>query len=170
MSHSIAIKEQFRHAMREVASSVAVITTGTGPLRTGFTATSLCSLSLEPPRLTITINRSSSSYGILRESGVFAVNLLGPHHIATAQNFAGQNGRKGLERYEGARWTTLQSGAAILSDAAVAIDCRVEELIERHSHGIVIGEVLAVSEPLSGGSLLYWQGKYDPVGTFPAFA
>lgn len=156
--------------MREVASSVAVITTGTGALRTGFTATSLSSLSMEPPRLTIAINRSSSSYPVLKESGIFAINLLGPDHVQIAENFAGKTGRTGVGRYEGARWTTLESGAAILADANVAIDCRVEEIIDRHSHGIVIGEVLAVSEPLRGGSLLYWQGKYDPVGAFPTLS
>jgi len=47
----------------------------------------------------------------------------------------------------------------VLQDAAAAIDCEVEEAIERHSHAIVIGRVVGVRIG-RGGSLLYREGRY----------
>ncbi len=47
----------FRLAMRELASGVALVTTGRGEQRTGCTATSLCSLSLDPPSQTAWVCR-----------------------------------------------------------------------------------------------------------------
>jgi flavin reductase (DIM6/NTAB) family NADH-FMN oxidoreductase RutF len=41
----------FRSAMRHLASGVSVITTGQGEHRSGLTATSVSSLSMEPPSL-----------------------------------------------------------------------------------------------------------------------
>ena len=50
---------------------------------------------------------------------------------------------------------------SLLTDALAAIDCEVEELIERHSHAIVIGRVLEVRvSPQRKGALAYWQRQY----------
>jgi len=40
------------------------------------------------------------------------------------------------------------------------IECEVEEIIERHSHGIIVGSLLnfELSPRLSG--LVYWNGQY----------
>lgn len=51
----------FKTAMRHLAGAVAVITTGAGEARTGFTATSVSSFSMEPPTLIVCLNRTSSS-------------------------------------------------------------------------------------------------------------
>jgi flavin reductase (DIM6/NTAB) family NADH-FMN oxidoreductase RutF len=38
------------------------------------------------------------------------------------------------------------------------IDCEVEEAIERHTHAIVIGRVVA-AEAAGGRPLLHWRGR-----------
>ena len=40
--------------------------------------------------------------------------------------------------------STAVSGVPLLVGALAAVDCEVEEIIERHSHGIVIGRVSSV--------------------------
>ena len=57
--------------------------------------------------------------------------------------------------------STAATGAPLLSDALAAFDCSVEEIIERHSHAIIIGRVEAVSRRGGGGALVYWRGDYD---------
>jgi flavin reductase (DIM6/NTAB) family NADH-FMN oxidoreductase RutF len=57
-------------------------------------------------------------------------------------------------------WTTAQTGVPLLLDALVAADCEVEEIIERHSHGIVIGRVRDLIVSSSTAALAYWQGQY----------
>ena len=51
----------FKNAMRHLAAAVSVVTTGRGDQRTGFTATSVTSLSMEPPALLVCLNRQSSA-------------------------------------------------------------------------------------------------------------
>jgi flavin reductase (DIM6/NTAB) family NADH-FMN oxidoreductase RutF len=154
----------FREAMRHLPGGVSVITVGRGDNRTGLAATSVSSLSLDPPTVLVSINRSSSSFPVLLESRSFGVNVLSAAHRDVADRFAGRNGEQGAKRYEGARWVTLRTGTSLLEDAVVALDCEVEEIIERHSHAIVIGRVQALR--LNGGpsALVYWRGEYDQLG------
>ena len=118
-----------------------------GGRRVGCTVTSLASLSLTPPTLFICLARSSSTLAGLREAGAFSVNLLAARHESLAHHFSGRGGVQGPRRFEGAPWTTLATGAPILADATAAFDCLIEEMIERHSHAIVLG---AVVEPARG--------------------
>jgi len=48
----------------------------------------------------------------------------------------------------------------LLVGALAAIDCEVEEVVERHSHAIVIGRVLDVAVSVRTAALAYWQGQY----------
>ncbi len=150
----------FRAAMRKLAGAVSILSVGQGEARTGLTATSVSSLSVDPPTLLISVNRSASAYGALLEEGTFAINVLRPHHQALADRFAGRGGIKGSARYEGADWTRLTTGAPVLVDALSAFDCVLEDAIERHSHIIVIGRVVASRITENATPLLYWAGDY----------
>jgi flavin reductase (DIM6/NTAB) family NADH-FMN oxidoreductase RutF len=44
--------------------------------------------------------------------------------------------------------------------ALAAIDCEVEDMVERHSHAIVIGRVLDLQLSSRTAALAYWQGQY----------
>jgi flavin reductase (DIM6/NTAB) family NADH-FMN oxidoreductase RutF len=153
----------FRQAMRMLAGGVSVITVGTGEDRTGLTATSVTSLSASPPRLMTCINKSASAWPILSEYRSFGINLLSAEQTDLANRFAGRGGEKGLQRYEGAEWYTAVSGAPLLVDALAAIDCKVEEVIERHSHAIVIGRIEAVKVTQADIPLIYWSGDYRTI-------
>ena len=154
------LQQLFRSAMRDLAGGVSIVTIGTGAGRTGLTATSVSSLSVEPPALIVCVNRSSSSFAALNRHGAFAVNILEARHAALAERFSGRGGLKGEARYAGASWTRLVTGAPILEGALAAFDCEVEEMIERHSHAIVIGRVAAVQLSDEAEPLLYRRGGY----------
>jgi flavin reductase (DIM6/NTAB) family NADH-FMN oxidoreductase RutF len=155
----------FRDAMRDLASGVSLITVGEGDERTGFTATSLTSLSTEPASLLFCLNRQGSTWPILAQRRCFGVNILAAHHREVAEVFSGRTGRVGVERYADAVWTTLATGAPLLEDALAAFDCQVEETMERYSHVIVIGHVLGIRARRSDKALLYWRGQYADVAT-----
>jgi flavin reductase (DIM6/NTAB) family NADH-FMN oxidoreductase RutF len=48
----------------------------------------------------------------------------------------------------------------LLVGALAAIDCEVEEIVERHSHAIMIGRVLDLQLSTRTAALAYWQGQY----------
>ena len=122
---------------------------------------------VDPPTLIVCVNRASSSWPILRERRSFGVNVLSASHRELAHRFAGRTGAEGAARYEGGHWIALRTGAPLLSDALAAFDCAVEEIIERHSHAIIIGRVEAVRRSGGGGALVYWRGDYDQLGWSP---
>lgn len=149
-----------RDAMRHLVGGVSVVTAGRGEERTGLTVTSAVSLSVEPPTMVVSVNRQASAWPVIQAYGHFCVNVLADRHQALADRFAGRGGVRGPARYAGAEWTTLATGAAVLVDALAAIDCAVEETIERHSHVIVLGAVRALRLADGGGALAYWHGGY----------
>jgi flavin reductase (DIM6/NTAB) family NADH-FMN oxidoreductase RutF len=150
----------FKSAMRHLAGAVSVITTGQGEHRTGFTATSVSSFSMEPPAMIVCLNRTSSSWPIIQDFQSFCINVLAHDQLHVADRFAGRGGAKGAARYEGASWQQLATGALGLSDALTVIDCELDEAIERHSHAILIGRVRAIRTREHAEPLLYWHGAY----------
>jgi len=150
----------FRDAMRQLTGGVSVITSGRGRDISGMTVTSVSSLSVDPPALIVSINREASSWPRVKRYGFFGVNILTSDQIDIAERFTGKGGLKGADRFAGAHWTTRASGVPLLVGALAAIDCEVEDIVERHSHAIVIGRVLDVAVSARTAALAYWQGRY----------
>jgi len=150
--------------MRRLASGVCVVTLGANGERSGLTATSVSSLSAEPPTVLVCVNRAASSYPAFERFGAFAVNVLAADHREIADRFAGLTEAKGAERFAGAHWAPLPGGGVCLAESVAVLDCELEERIERHSHAIVIGRVRRVMIGASSGALIYWRGGYDQIG------
>ena len=155
-----ACSDRFRAAMRQLTAGVSIVTAGRGEDISGMTMTSVSSLSVDPPALIISINRNASSWPLIKRYGFFGVNLLTSDHIHIADRFAGKGSLKGAARFAGITWITRASGVPLLDGALAAIDCEVEEAIERQSHAIVIGRVLHVEVSARRAALAYWQGDY----------
>jgi flavin reductase (DIM6/NTAB) family NADH-FMN oxidoreductase RutF len=160
---SAITSDEFRGAMRHLTGGVSVITAGRGKDISGMTVTSVSSLSVEPASLIVSLNRAASSWPLVKRHGIFGVNILSSDQVEIAERFTGKGGLKGAERFAGAEWTTRASGVPLLVGALAAIDCEVEDVMERHSHAIVIGRVLDVQVSLRTGALAYWQGRYVAV-------
>jgi flavin reductase (DIM6/NTAB) family NADH-FMN oxidoreductase RutF len=152
--------DDFRNAMRRLTGGVSVITAGRGRDISGMTVTSVASLSVEPPALIVSVNRDASSWPLVRRHGFFGVNILNADQLDIAERFAGKDGLKGAARFAGADWFTRASGVPLLAGALAAIDCEVEEVVERHSHAIVIGRVLDLQVSPRTAALAYWHGQY----------
>jgi flavin reductase (DIM6/NTAB) family NADH-FMN oxidoreductase RutF len=150
----------FRSAMRHLAGGVSVITVGLAKDITGMTVTSVSSLAVDPPTLIVSINRESSSWPLLKRYGTFGVNILAADQLDIAERFTGKGGLKGADRFTGAQWITGVSGVPLLAGALAAVDCEVEDVVERHSHAIVIGRVLEMRLTSRSAALAYWQGQY----------
>jgi flavin reductase (DIM6/NTAB) family NADH-FMN oxidoreductase RutF len=150
----------FRSAMRQLTGGVSVITAGKGRDISGMTVTSVSSLSVEPASLIVSLNRESSSWPLVKRYGFFGVSILTSDQIDIAERFTGKGGLKGADRFTRAQWITRASGVPLLDGALAAIDCEVEDVIERHSHAIVIGRVLDVAVSARTAALAYWQGRY----------
>ncbi|ULJ75774.1 flavin reductase family protein [Rhizobium gallicum] len=153
-------QSDFKMSMRHLAGAVSVITVGDEEERTGFTATSVSSLSADVPSVIVSVNRTSSSWPVLEKYCRFCINVLACDQEHVAQSFAGVGGRRGVERYAGAQWHKLATGTAALKDALTVLDCELETAIPHYSHAILIGRVRAITLRQSAEPLLYWRGGY----------
>lgn len=146
--------------MRHLAAHVCLITTvGANGLRTGLTATAVCSVSADPPTLLCCVNRQIAPFGAIRESGVFAVNVLGVNDRELAERFAGVI--QGEARFDTGTWTAQVTGAPLLESALATFDCRLTRLEEVATHGILFGEILAIRSHVSHTeALLYAHGMF----------
>ena len=93
------------------------------------------------------------------ESQHFALNYLASDQQAIADAFGGKGPAKGADRFTLGTWGTLETGAPILTDAAGAIDCVLEETIERHGVVIALGRVVDFATS-TRDALIFLRGKY----------
>lgn len=152
--------DEFRLGMRQLVASVCVITTAHEGRRAGLTATAVCSLSADPPRLLVSVNRRGYSFGLIQQSRSFCVNVLAAGQDAISACFASPAQGDAEDRFAASQWDQLATGAPALREAVAAFDCRVASILDVGSHGIIIGEIAACRTTPDQRALLYADGAY----------
>lgn len=149
--------DRLRLAMRQVASTVAVVTAGHDGHFGGATVTSVTSVSMDPPTLLVCVNRSVRLNTLLQAAGSFRVNYLGRGHEAVAQAFGGG---AVPDRFRVGRWNLDAAPAPELVDALAQISCRLDGAFECGTHTIFVGAVEEVRLGAAAEPLLYCNGGY----------
>lgn len=136
-------KDFFRQVMGRFATGVTVVTTRDHATPAGLTVNAFASLSLNPPLVLICVDLTSSVLPAIRESGIFAVNILSSQQEYLSSCFATPS----ADRYEHfcfADFQTAATGAPILSDTLAFIDTRVVAEYPGGDHVIFVGQVEAM--------------------------
>lgn len=139
-------KELFRQVMGRFATGVTVVTTSSNEVLAGLTVNSFCSVSLNPPLVLICIDNNSSTLPFLRESKIFAVNMLTKHQEQWSRGFA-TNSPERFEHFCYAPYYTVATGAPIIKDVLAFIDARIVAEYPGGDHVIFIGQVEAMGTP-----------------------
>src|SRR5437660_12903454 len=108
-------KDFFRQVMGHFTTGVTVVTTDSQGVLGGLTVNAFCSVSLNPPLMLICVDLASTTCPAIRESGVFAVNMLTEKQEYLSRCFATSS----AERYEGfcyASYHVAATGAPIIDD------------------------------------------------------
>jgi 3-hydroxy-9,10-secoandrosta-1,3,5(10)-triene-9,17-dione monooxygenase reductase component len=122
----------------------------------GLSVNSFTSVSLEPALVAFCVARRSSTWPLLRQSGMFCVNILAEDQEALSRTFATPN----LDRFEGVGWRAAPSGAPVLAGVLAWIDCTVAAEYEAGDHLIVVGHVRELGLLHEGRPLLFYRGGY----------
>jgi flavin reductase (DIM6/NTAB) family NADH-FMN oxidoreductase RutF len=155
---AIVPDHDFKLGMRQVVSSVAIVTSRSGRIRNGLTATAVCSVSADPPTMLACVNRNASAEAIIAESGNFAINFLTEDQHNIARLFS-KSKLDADERFGEGSWLSLVTGSPILDGAVASFDCEVEDRILSGSHHIYVGRVVAVTST-GQDALLYRDGLF----------
>jgi flavin reductase (DIM6/NTAB) family NADH-FMN oxidoreductase RutF len=153
---------EFRQAMRNLASGVAIVATGIDIGRRGLTVSSVTSLCMDPPCLLVGINSSSETHDAILANGCFGVSLLGSDQHELALRFAGKDGAKGADRFETAPWDRGIIDAPVLRTAIGALECVLHHHQEVGTHGLFIGRIVATRGG-DGNPLLNYRGELRPL-------
>lgn len=128
--------------MRAIGSAIVTTEGPSGPA--GFLALSTSHLTAEPPIMTVAVGQSTSALGDIRKSGAFAINYLASDAKHVLNRFVGRDAPKGAERFAGLDCSRLETGAPILPGTVGAMDCRLEEEVERYGTILLFGRILSV--------------------------
>jgi flavin reductase (DIM6/NTAB) family NADH-FMN oxidoreductase RutF len=158
-----AASAPFKLGMRTLAGAVCIITAHSRDgVPIGLTATSVSSLSVEPPSLLVCVNRKTDIAAVLTSGATFAVNVLTTSQIAVAQAFGGQTAAKGRDRFAAGTWHRSTEGEVpLLVGCRAAFECTVANVQDWETHHIVIGTVAEVHFFASHEApLTYCDGAY----------
>ncbi|SMF46389.1 flavin reductase family protein [Streptomyces sp. Amel2xC10] len=152
-----ASPDLLRSVFRRHAAGVAVITASGAGGPAGFTATSLTSVSAEPPMLSFGIGTGASSWPAISRAEHVGVHLLGEHQRDLAATFA----RSGADRFAApTAWREGPHGVPVLDDVLAWLVCRVVARVPAGDHRIVLAEVVLGDPAGAGRPLLYHQGRF----------
>jgi flavin reductase len=150
---------KFKAAMRCIASTVNVITSGEGVAINGMTATAVCSVSAAPPCILIVVNQENRSHALIEKTGAFAVNVLSAWQKSLALHFASKTAMP----FESVAHRAGITNAPILEGCAAYLECVVENQTKSGTHSIFVGRVVSSGET-DRSPLLYWNGEFVTFG------
>lgn len=159
--------EELRQLMRNWASGVTVVTASDGEHRHGMTVSSFTSLSLQPPRVLVSLEKTSRTHQLIQHSGFFGITILAQDQQSISDRFAGRIGTLDENRFEGLAVEVLTSGAPFIVGGLAYLDCHIVHSFDTGTHTLFIGEVIAMFNALSGQPLLFFNREYRTLGGNP---
>ncbi|MBO0678641.1 flavin reductase [Mycolicibacterium sp. S2-37] len=145
----------FRHVVGHLASGVTVLTTRHDGRDHGMTASSVTSLSTEPPMMLACVNNAVPTAAAIAESGRFTVNVLGQAHGDLAYQFASPR----PDKFAGVRVDRGGADVPMIAEAIASLECEVTEQVRGGSHSIFLGHVVAATAR-EGSPLTYFRGGF----------
>jgi len=147
----------FRDALGHFATGVAIITAkGPDGAPIGLTVNSFASVSLDPPLVLWSLDRTSDRFATFMQAEHYAVNILGDAN----QTLSHRLSRKGEITLEGEPLSIGAHGVPMLSCAIASFACRIEHRYDGGDHVIFVGRVLDFSHTSHGRPLVYYRGRY----------
>nr|WSZ13615.1 flavin reductase family protein [Streptomyces canus] len=154
----VAQAEDFRDAMALLPAALTIVTTTDHEgRRWGFTASSVVSVSLDPPLLLVGLSRTSSCREAFVSAREFVVNVLDDRHRALARTFA----RHGVDRFAGqefARWPG--TALPVLPDAHAVYRCLRHDIVPAGDHDLLLGALAEVEAGHPGTPLLWFRRTF----------
>lgn len=145
----------FRQVIGNLASGVTVITCRSADTDYGMTASSVTSLSLDPPMMLVCINNSVPTSRAIKESGRYGVSILRQAQEDVAYNFAVPSD----DKFRGIDFCRSQAGTPLINGALAQIECEVAEEVTGGTHTIFLGQVVSANAS-EGPPLTYFRGGF----------
>jgi flavin reductase (DIM6/NTAB) family NADH-FMN oxidoreductase RutF len=151
-------ERQFRDALGQFATGVAVVTSQVDGVKVAMTVSSFNAVSLRPPLVLFSIARSAQSFDLWRRAETFAVMVLQEGQGALSNKFAKPGGSKwhGIDVVPGV------TGAPLLPTWLACFECTMYARYDGGDHEIVVGQVVRLQNGSrqAPGPLVFYGGRY----------
>jgi flavin reductase (DIM6/NTAB) family NADH-FMN oxidoreductase RutF len=151
---------QFRQLLGQFATGVTVLTTRAPDGRPiGMTASSVASVSLDPPLVLVSVSHEHDMHPALSAAQHFVLNILAADQEALSRRFAAEH----PDRFSGVGYRDNRAGVPVIEGVLAHIDCEKQQVVPGGDHTVFFGLV-------TGGSvtdkrpLLYYRGGYAGLG------
>ena len=153
---------EFAAALGQYASGVCLLTVRDGIDDVGTTVTSVMSVSASPPLVAVGLATDGYPAEVLEEVGACGLTVLAAEHAIVASRFSSAGRPSARHLLETVPWTrAAASDAIVLTGGLVALDCRLDRLVEAGDHVLALLAVEDVPAHNPGARpLLRLRGRY----------
>jgi flavin reductase len=131
--------ERFLQAMSCLAGTIHVVATVEDGIPIGVIATSVCSLSADPPALVVCLNKTTSAHDPILRQKLFTVHALSADQADVARKFMTE---KGVARFAHKSWRREPGRVPFLESGLASFECELVRSYDGFSHSILIGKVV----------------------------
>ncbi|MDR3067913.1 MAG: flavin reductase family protein [Cellulomonas sp.] len=151
--------EEFRNVFRRHPAGVAVVALTHDSRPVGFTATSVISVSADPPLLTFSVAATSSSWPAVAVARTLTVSFLAEDQEHLSARFS----TSGIDRFADGGWSTLPTGEPVIDGAVSWVRARIVQRTAVGGSWLV--SVRALESGGTGGApLVYHDRTYRRLG------
>jgi flavin reductase (DIM6/NTAB) family NADH-FMN oxidoreductase RutF len=147
--------DDFKALFRGHPGGVAVITADAGDGPVALTATSVSSVSAEPPLLIFSVSSQSSAAGTLASAETVVVHLLDADDLEIAKTGA----TSGIDRFADHHWSRLVTGEPVYHGVRAWVRCAVIERMDAGGSTVVAAHALQSSIDRSEPSALVYHDR-----------
>jgi flavin reductase (DIM6/NTAB) family NADH-FMN oxidoreductase RutF len=148
--------DQFRQLLGRFATGVTVVTARSAsgaPL--GMTASSLASVSLDPPLVLVAVDRRNDMHDALKTAPHFAINILTADQEILSRRFASTD----PNRFDGVGYREGRNGLPLLNDVVAHIECAMHGAVPGGDHTVYFGLVTG-GDVTEARPLIYYRSGY----------
>lgn len=146
----------YRRIFGRLPTGVVAIT-GTAPdgKPLGFVVGTFQSLSIDPPLVTFSVDKSSSTWPALRNLKNFTANILSTDQLSVCRALS----RKGEDKFKDLSYEMSTLGTPRFPGSSALIDCSVLSEIVAGDHYVIVGSI-AQMEDSDRDALVFRGGKF----------
>jgi len=161
----ITDQREFRNALGQFATGVAIVTTAVEGTRLGATISSFNSVSLDPPLVLFSLLRNSLGFAQWKKAGAFCVAILGESQKELSNRFA----KGGTDKWVGLPDERARNGAPLVPGALAYFECEPYSVCDGGDHEIFVCRVTNF-RVRSGPALVFFAGKYRELSSLDSEA
>jgi flavin reductase (DIM6/NTAB) family NADH-FMN oxidoreductase RutF len=158
----------FAAALGQYAAGVCLLAVRDGIDDVGTTVTSVMSVSADPPLVGVGLTIGGYPAEVLEDVGACALTVLAAEHAIVASRFSSAGRPSARHLLEEVPWTRAEaSDAIVVTGGLVALDCRLDRMVEAGDHliALLLVEAVLPGDP-AAAPLLRHRGRYvDETGS-----